>query len=420
MTIQFVNSVQTVMEIKDPRLQNSKSAKIVTDAIDCLCFVDTSAGSVSSHSSGSSGTGSFTTHQLFLNTAMLLPPGEEITPGGTAAAGNLPGQSSLLPPSVALGVALARALCLDPSLAATLALLLAQAAVSPPPSPSPTASILSGVSDPVPASAAQLLLSRLRISTDPVSLRERVRGAPGSIVTEADRRMLELKPFRAYRIGEIVAFESSTVTEGGDGDEQRSTGEVSAVMVYGKVLSIEEDHSQSQSHSHSHSHSDKGTVEGGGGGGEVSLGMKKIIVRTSSVSSGSSGASAGSGGSSSCNTASFLPTSLYSFKSARDVSLHTPSATCTATATPPPSRPSSSSSSSSSVSAEGKSTALSSTLKGGSGDSSEKQKQKQQQQQNQSTASNSTAVSQEEIVLALGGLLHRAGIPMTLEKEVCH
>ena len=111
--------------------------------------------------------------------------------------------------------------------------------------------------------------------------------------------------------------------------------------------------------------------------------MKKIIVRINSA-----GASA-----------SFLPTDLYSFKSARDLSLHPSSnqrGTSGALESP---NPASASPASSKVDRE---TVLSNAKKVGSA----------------KMQSSGGAVSQQEVVAALGGLLHRAGIPMTLEKEV--
>jgi hypothetical protein len=49
-------------------------------------------------------------------------------------------------------------------------------------------------------------LAQLRIVGDPVRQREASRGIPGTSVLETDAAIIELKPFRAYRIGEVVAF----------------------------------------------------------------------------------------------------------------------------------------------------------------------------------------------------------------------
>lgn len=49
------------------------------------------------------------------------------------------------------------------------------------------------------------------MGSDPATVRERLRGLPGERVTATDLALLELKPFRVFRAGEIIVFDSATV-----------------------------------------------------------------------------------------------------------------------------------------------------------------------------------------------------------------
>jgi hypothetical protein len=329
----FVKTVKTVMEIRDPRLQDSRHAKIVTDATESLCFV--------ASNSDNSAT------KLIVNSGLLVPPDAL-----SAAVVSSSDFISPLHPSVALGVGLARAFLMDPPLAATLALLLSEASTT--------------------SAGTQTLLSHLRISSDSASLRERLRGSPGSFVNSSDKLMLELKPFRAYRPGEIIAFESASE------DRLDNNNLSDGGMVYGRVLVVEGDDNDGLVTTSSDVFRD--------GIGE-SLGLKRITVRINAAG----------------ETATFLPTSLYSFKSARDVSLHTPER-APVVSTTAKEITNNITSDVASVSSISQPANISSTLHAQGKDSSSSVK--------------SEAVSQDEIIEALGGLLHRAGIPMTLEKEV--
>jgi hypothetical protein len=55
------------------------------------------------------------------------------------------------------------------------------------------------------------MLSALRVGCHPSLAREKLRGMPGERVTDTDLQLLELKPFRIFRQGEVVAFESKSL-----------------------------------------------------------------------------------------------------------------------------------------------------------------------------------------------------------------
>jgi len=132
------------------------------------------------------------------------------------------------------------------------------------------------------ADVPRLLLS-LRVGTSSSQHASSVRGQPGELVSEEDSTLLELKPLRTFRVGEVVAYQcdNSGVVVGaagaaGEGDG----GDEHLEMRYGHILDV-------------------GTF------GEGSL--RWISVRTGPSSSSSPG------------VVSVLATSLYSFISARDV-----------------------------------------------------------------------------------------------------
>ena len=335
----FAKTVSTVMEIRDPRRKNSQSRNMVSDAVESLCFIDT-------NSDGDS-------HRLIINTSMLLL-NDLIDISDSKSSTN----GTHFQPSVALGVGLARMLSFDPSLSATIALLIDNSSVNIP-------------------DKTQVLLSNLRISTDPASLREQVRGSPGTVVTDSDKKMLELKPFRVFRQGEIVAFDANYILRDFTFELNKTADDDISKkgLVYGKVLSVDDVNEGIMSASAVEINQKAST-------GEEYVGLKRILVRTCNPNSSQS---------SSASTATFLPTNLYSFKSARDVSLHKEVSSNFTKNTELPKKsevvPSSSKLSSTSM------------------------------QANSEQLSNEV-ISQEEIMGALGGLLYRAGIPMSMEAEV--
>jgi hypothetical protein len=103
------------------------------------------------------------------------------------------------------------------------------------------------------------LMDTLGVGMESGSLRELLRGSPGECVSASDRTLLELKPFRIFRVGEVVAY----VAEGSEGNDMR----------YGRVVAC-------------------GDSEEGG--------LRRVVVKT------------GSG------PAQMLSTEVYSFKSARE------------------------------------------------------------------------------------------------------
>lgn len=82
-------------------------------------------------------------------------------------------------------------------------------------------------------------LEDMRFSVAKNTFRELLRGTEGTLVTDEDISRLELKPFRAFRVGEIVVIESqlgqsSAVEETKDS----STSPVPKVFKYAKVVAI--------------------------------------------------------------------------------------------------------------------------------------------------------------------------------------
>lgn len=202
LSIVFVEFLATIMQIKDPR-QHGRSSRN-TEPMPSLCFVKFS-------DDGQPQT-------LYINCSMLSPP---------------------ISSEVATGVGICRLLGLDTSMSASISLLLA--------------SIQLGDSDRV--------YSELRVASDTATIRERTRGQPGAQLTEPDRKMIELKPYRVYRIGEIVAYEKE--------DPVKNARE----LFYGRIVAI----------------SDEGEA-----------GVRKISVKTDS------------------GVITYLPTDIFSFRSARD------------------------------------------------------------------------------------------------------
>lgn len=274
------------MLVLDPRSGGQYSE--ATDASDTICFVRYDGRE----------------REILINSSMLRPP---------------------VTSAVAIGVGLCRVLHLDASLAASTALLLSS----------------------MRAEDCQRVLSDLRVSSDDATLRESSRGCPGMPLSDMDKKMIELKPFRAYRLGEVVAF---------DKNENGSISDSCPFLCYGRVVTI----------------SDEGEAA-----------MRRISLKTDT------------------ETVTLLPTSIYSFKSARDPSLHadrTPTETYQ------------------------KMTSMASKLLGTGKRSSASASAALAQSVEAPTSSHPHAdqtVSRQEVVGALSSLLHRAGVPLSLEKQVC-
>ena len=146
----------------------------------------------------------------------------------------------------AISIALCQILDLDISIASSLSFLL----TSPPDNLS-------------------TVLTSLRVGIDSATVRERLRGHPGEKLTSADESLLELKPFRVFRQGEIVAYDLNTKSGPASDSIPLST------LRYGKVIHVDET---------------KGEA-----------GLKRLLIKT------------GEG------TSSMLTTQVYSFSSARTV-----------------------------------------------------------------------------------------------------
>lgn len=57
------------------------------------------------------------------------------------------------------------------------------------------------------------VLLALRVGCDPLEASEMLRGVPGEFVIDTDLQLLELKPFRIFRQGEVVAYESKGMSD---------------------------------------------------------------------------------------------------------------------------------------------------------------------------------------------------------------
>jgi hypothetical protein len=91
--------------------------------------------------------------------------------------------------------------------------------------------ILSGATDSSERNTGHIL-SSLQLGTDPYTIREKTRGIPGENLSPIDRQMLQLKPFKSFQIGEIVAVGSTS-------SDAIVTDDVTALR-YAKVISIGE------------------------------------------------------------------------------------------------------------------------------------------------------------------------------------
>ena len=155
--------------------------------------------------------------------------------------------------------------------------------------------------DQGPASLALVrgLMDALRVTRDPISEREAQRGLPGCVVTAADVKLLELKPFRMFRAGEIVAYEDATPTPQSPPPSSTSPasipGPARVVMRYARVVSA-------------------------GDAGAAGVRMVQLRIAGGSSAGGSlGGEGTSSGGVGGVSVVTLLATEVFSFKSAREV-----------------------------------------------------------------------------------------------------
>ncbi len=113
-----------------------------------------------------------------------------------------------------------------------------------------------------------MILNTLKIGGDDVTIKENARGSPGELLCKNDLQLVEIKPYRTFRVGEVVGYDESI---NNSGHNEGST----PVLRYGHVIKI--------------------------GDNKNDAGLRRVVVRT------------GEG----LNT--FLSTEIYSFKSAREL-----------------------------------------------------------------------------------------------------
>jgi hypothetical protein len=221
-----------------------------------------------------------------------------------------------------------------------------------PPSYAPALSLIIDTKD---TSRVNRVLSDLRMDSDTVTIQERRRGMPGVPVSVADMNMLELKPFRVYRVGEVVAYSESSAADD-DGKIAKES------LCYAKILSVQEGDS----------------------------GLKKISLRT------------GSG------VVQVLPTEIHSFKSARDPSIGAGRTSSSPNAIKAPVKSTGAGASILSFTRlKDKNTVPdSSATTAPSADMS------------LPMSVSSSVISHDEIISALHGLLQRAGMPLSMDTKV--
>jgi hypothetical protein len=187
-----------------------------------------------------------------------------------------------------------------------------------------------------------------------------LRGSPGEAVASSDHALLELKPFRIFRAGEVVAYDHKVMVAtnlGNDGSSSSNAAVGAAMdMRYGRVVSCGE------------------SEEGG---------LRRVTVKT------------GSG------TVAMLSTDVYSFKSAREaatagsVSAHNSSSASSATAGQNPigkaARPAPSALGTESAAPDSASLSAGSSV---------------------------APVQRDELLSAVSGLMQRAGIPLGADTQV--
>lgn len=280
--IRFVDTLFTTMKLID--LKQKESTTRMTESVQSLSYVDYNEQSQ--------------IYTLYSNSNMLFPP---------------------ITASVAVSIGICKVFDLDPSTAASISLLI----------------------DSIDQGDTNRIFTDLRVVSDEVTLRERMRGFPGAEVTENDRKMTELKPYKVYRLGEIIAY---------------STNNDSNKLYYGRVVAIS---------------------------GEGEAGLRRISIKTDS------------------GITTYLPTELYSFKSARELSNQLKNSTT--------------------INTDSK---LFSLLYGNNNNNNKDTKvdssneSKVSSNQSKLNDKSELPVNQNEIVGALHGLLLRAGIPISLENQV--
>ena len=137
------------------------------------------------------------------------------------------------------------------------------------------------------------LMDALRVSRDPISEREAHRGVPGCIVTATDVELLELKPFRMFRAGEIVAYEDNHASSPPPPPPPSTTSAAPArvVMRYARVVSA---------------------------GDAGAAGVRMVQLRIAGSGNGNGGVGS-EGGGGNVSVVTLLATEVFSFKSAREV-----------------------------------------------------------------------------------------------------
>ena len=207
----FVNSLPTQLVIHDPRNPSEKGIELEESETGSggLSFVDKSQSPEIT---------------IFINMSLVQHP---------------------VTVEAAISIALCQILDLDISIASSLSFLL----TSPP-------------------NHLATVLTSLRVGSDSATVRERLRGQPGEKLTAADESLLELKPFRVFRQGEIVAYDLNSK----NGVPASDTISLSTLR-YGKIIHVDDN---------------KGEA-----------GLKRLMIKT------------GEG------TSSMLTTQVYSFSSAR-------------------------------------------------------------------------------------------------------
>jgi hypothetical protein len=146
---------------------------------------------------------------------------------------NVPAVQSPITMEIAVCSGVCQVLSLDITLSTSLACILTAAV-------SVVHAQTAQSGDNEPSGAALHLLNLLRIGNDQHTVRESLRGVPGELVTEGDKTLLELRPFRVFRQGEIIAYEESAV--GSDGDESvlASVPVSAGATRYGRIVSVGE------------------------------------------------------------------------------------------------------------------------------------------------------------------------------------
>lgn len=259
---------------------------------------------------------------------------------------------TLIPP---LRAPLYRLLALDTSLAATIACLLAVSPSAPPSSnpislmdpdamgqdplnPLARAATASTNTSNSSLSSTSRLLHLLRVGSDQVTVRERHRGVPGERLTDGDAALVELRPFRVYRMGEVVAYDAAAASaasavvsgDGDDGAAQEGAGELGGGLPsdlrYATVVSCDQDSAEEEDSPGGPAAAGQTHAQGQGQGQGVSAhGVRRVALK-------------GQGG----RSLVLLSTSVYSFRAGREARAAGATATpagAAAGGSPPPRQP---------------------------------------------------------------------------------